>query len=284
MTFALVGCTGVNKEEINNPTKVDSYLAAVVGGDDENIERAFIYPQDASFTKDGITVTARQAVADKHTMYVLLSVTATPDMEFNYNDKFDMHTASINGEGGSNGHEWTTTSKDNKSLFVVVGIDSEEGFEQGTARIALWDFKKTGLPDSDDTTYGVKTYKGTWNVSFDFEVPDITERYKSDTIIKTNGLALKFDYIDISPFGVYTNFSLDDSSINPGEDWEYDIIDMDVVLKDGTEVGITRSRGSATFGGTREEFNYYRSGRLIAAIDPTEVAYIVFDGQQVELK
>lgn len=284
MTFALAGCAGVNKEEINNPTKVDSYLAAAVGGDDENIERALIYPQDASFTKDGITVTARQAVADKHTMYVLLSVTATPDMEFNYNDKFDMHTASINGEGGSNGFEWTTTSKDNKSLFVVVGIDSEEGIDQGTANIALWDFKKTGLPDSDDTPYGVKTYKGTWNVKFDFEVPDITERYISDTVVETSGLDLAFNYIDVSPFGVYVSCRLADSSINPGDDWEEETAEIDVIMKDGTEVGITRNLCSADWGGPREEFNYYRSTRLIAAIDPTEVEAIMFNGQTVKLK
>ena len=284
MTFALVGCAGVNKEDVKNPTKVDNYLAAAVGGDDENIEKTLIYPQDASFTKDGITVTARQAVADKHTMYVLLSVTATPDMEFNYNDKFDMHTASINGDGGSNGYEWTTTSKDNKSLFVVVGIDSEEGIDQGTANIALWDFKKTGLEDSDDTPYGVKTYKGTWNVSFDFEVPDITERYTSDTVVETSGLDLAFNYIDISPFGVYVSCKLADSSINPGDDWEEETAEIDVILKDGTEVGITRNLCSADWGGPREDFKYYRSARLIAAIDPAEVAYIVFDGQEVELK
>lgn len=284
MTFALVGCGVVDKEEIHNPTKVDNYLAAVVGGNDENIEKTLIYPQDASFTKDGITVTARQAVADKHTMYVLLSVTATPDMEFNYNDKFDMHTASINGDGGSNGYEWTTTSKDNKSLFVVVGIDSEEGIDQGTANIALWDFKKTGLEDSDDTPYGIKTYKGTWNVSFDFEVPDITERYTSDTVVETSGLDLAFNYIDVSPFGVYVSCRLADSSINPGDDWEEETADIDVIMKDGTKVGITRNLCSADWGGEREEFNYYRSARLIAAIDPTEVAYIVFDGQEVELK
>lgn len=284
MTFALVGCCAVDKEEIHNPTKVDNYLAAVVGGNDENIEKTLIYPQDASFTKDGITVTARQAVTDKHTMYVLLSVTATPDMEFNYNDKFDMHTASINGEGGSNGFEWTTTSKDNKSLFVVVGIDSEEGIDHGTANIALWDFKKTGLEDSDDTPYGVKTYKGTWTVSFDFEVPDITERYTSDTVVETSGLDLAFNYVDISPFGVYVSCKLADSPINPGDDWEEETAEIDVILKDGTEVGITRNLCSADWGGPREDFNYYRSARLIAAIDPAEVAYIVFDGQEVELK
>lgn len=284
MTFALAGCGGVDKEDVKNPTKVDSYLAAAVGGDDENIEMALIYPQDASFTKDGITVTARQAVADKHTMYVLLSVTATPDMEFNYNDKFDMHTASINGDGGSNGYEWTTTSKDNKSLFVVVGIDSEEGIDQGTANIALWDFKKTGLEDSDDTPYGVKTYNGTWNVSFDFEVPDITERYTSDTVVETSGLDLAFNYIDISPFGVYVSCKLADSSINPGDDWEEETAEMDVIMKDGTKIGITRNLCSADWGGAREEFNYYRSARLISAIDPTEVEAIMFNGQIVELK
>ena len=281
MTFVLAGCGGVDKEDVKNPTKVDNYLAAAVGGDDENIEKALVYLQDASFSKDGITVTARQAVADKHSMYVLLSVTATPDMEFTYSDRFDMCSTNVTEKGGFSGFEWTTVSKDKKTLYVVVGVASEEGLNKGTASVSLWDLKTAGGSDEE---YGIKTYTGNWNIKFDYEVADITERYTSDAIIKTDGLELKFDYIDISPFGVYTSLSLADSSINPGEDWDYDTMDIDVVLKDGTEVGITSSHGSADFGGTRDEFNYYRSGRLIAAIDPTEVSHILINGEKIELK
>lgn len=277
MTFAIVGCS-------NEPAKavhVDNYLAAIVGGDSELIDAALIYPQNASMTKEGITVTAKQAVADKHTMYVLLTVTAKPDVEFTYTNGFDMYSASVSEKGGTCGVEWTTVSKDKKTLYVVVGVDSEEGLDKGTASVALWDLKTAGGSDDE---YGIKTYTGNWNIKFGYEIADITERYTSDTIVKTDGVELKFDYIDISPFGVYTSFSLADSSINPGDDWDYDSMDIDVVLKDGTEVGITNNRGSADFGGAREEFNYYRSGRLIAAIDPAEVSHILINGENIEFK
>lgn len=273
MVFTLAGCGTEPAKAVH----VDNYLAAAVGGDGELIDEALIFPQNASTTKDGITVTAQQAVADQHSMYILLTVTATPEIEFTNEDGFDMHNAGVKGTGSSSNFNWNTVSKDKNSLIMILGIDSEDRIgTNGTASISLWDFVHHG----DEKI----VYNGNWNLEFDFEVADVTEKYTSESVIEDNGVKLAFNYIDISPFGVYLSCKLADDSIDPGDDWENGSPDIDVVMKDGTEVSVTRNLCSTDYGGAREDFQYFRSGKLTVTIDPAEVSHIMVDGQKVELK
>lgn len=257
------------------PMHIEPHLAAAVGGNGPLVDEALIYTGNATCVNNGIRVTAKQAVADEHNMYVLLQVTTKKDIEFTYEDRFGMISFGIRNSWTGSNMCWNSVSKDG-IMYIVVGMDSEEGLDEGTVDIRLNNFV--------NCTEEETVYNGKWMLEFDFEVADVTKDFESDAVINHKGVDLKIKQLDVSPFAAYISCGLERGSALPDDDWDTYELEMDFVMENGETVGVSFDSGGTSDEGDWNSFMCYRHGKLQDIIDPDEIKAVVINGQTIELK
>ena len=257
------------------PMQIEPHLAAAVGGDGPLVDEALIYTGNATSVQDGIRVTAKQAVADKHNMYILLQVTTKKDIDFTFEDRFEEVMFGIEGAWTSSDLCWYSVSKDGV-MYIVLGMSTGECLDKGTAEIML-----KNLVNCDE---GELVYYGNWNIEFDFKVADVTKCFESDSVIHHNGVDLKLNQLDVSPFAAYISCTLAEESEKPDDDWDLYEMDVEFILDSGDKVQASFDSGGYTEHGDWDKFVCYKSGKLLYIIDPDEIKAVVINGQIIELK
>lgn len=261
---------------VPNPLHIERHLAAAVGGDGPLVDEAIIYIDDASCVQNGIRVTAKQAVADQHNLYVLLQVNSKRNIEFTFHDRFTEASTGVKGAWTGTNLYWHSASKDGEVLYVVLGLDAEERLDKGTVVVSLRDFV--------NINEGETIYRGNWHLEFDFEVADVTKEFEPAAVIHHNGIELKLNQLDVSPFAVYMSCGLADESEKPDDEWDLYGIEVDFIMENGETVNTVFDSGGTRDEGDWSKFMCYRHGKLMDVIDPQDVQAVSINGQVIELE
>ncbi len=261
--------------ELAQPMHIERHLAAAVGGDGPLVDKALIYTGNATCVQNGIRVTAKQAVADRHNMYILLQVNTKKDIEFTFEDRFESVTFGVRNAWTGSDMCWNSVSGDGV-MYIVLGMDSEEGLESGTVDISLKNLINCNGEGA--------VYHGNWDLEFDFEVADTTKSFSADRAFRHNGVDLKIKRLDVSPFSVYIECGLAEGSAKPDEDWSLYESEIDIIMEKGNAVGVSFEGGGSSYEDNWKNFSCYSHGKLMDMIDPDEIKAIVINGQKIELK
>ena len=261
--------------ELQPPRHIEPHLAAAVGGNGPLVDEALIYTDNATCVQNGIRVTATQAVADAHNMYILLQVNTRKDIEFTFQDRFETVTFGVRNAWTGTEMCWNSVSKDGV-MYIVLGMDSEEGLENGTVDISL---KNLINCDGEETVY-----QGIWNLEFDFVVADVTKRFSADKTFRHDGVDLKISQLDVSPFAAYIECGLADGSAKPHKDWSLYEGEIDFITVNGESIGASFEGGGSSYEDNWKDFICYRHGKLQNVVDPDEIKAVVINGQTIELK
>lgn len=262
--------------EVAAPMKIEPHLAAAVGGNGPLVDEALIYTGNATCVQNGIRVTAKQAVVDRHNMYILLQVNTKKDIEFTFEDHFETVTFGVRNAWTGSDMCWNSVSKDGSMMYIVLGMDSEKGLENGTVDISL----KNLINCNGEGT----VYHGSWDLEFDFEVADVTESFKTDAVIHHNGVDLKIRQLDVSPFSVYIECGLAEESAKPDDNWDLYEMEIYFVMESGETAGCSFEGGGSSYEDDWKSFTCYRHGKMRNVIDPDDIRAVIINGQKIELK
>ncbi|MBP3383932.1 MAG: hypothetical protein J6M22_00535 [Firmicutes bacterium] len=258
------------------PMRIEPHLAAAVGGNGPLVDEALIYTGNVTCVQNGIRVTAKQAVADNHNMYILLQVNTKKNIEFTFEDRFETVTFGVRNAWTGSDMCWNSVSKDGSMMHIVLGMDSEEIMESGTVDISLKNLINCNGEGA--------VYHGSWDLGFDFKVADVTESFKTDAVIHHNGVDLKIRQLDVSPFSVYIECGLAAESAKPDEDWDLHEMEIDFVTGSGETAGCSFEGGGSSYEDDWKNFICYRHGKMQNVIDPDDIKAVVINGQMIKMK
>jgi len=179
----------------------------------------------------GITVRAEQAVGDRHSAYILLTV-SPDDTPFEKGVMYAFGSLNLTG-GKSGGYSWfSVTPDENGVLPFILAISQEDRLQGREVTLEL-----ENLTTTDETGREETAVSGQWSLSFELNFRDSSIDLKGGTLSIGND-TLKIDRIVFSPLSL--TFRLSAGSLRQ-LDTPHGLrgnIPVVIVLKDGSAVDV----------------------------------------------
>lgn len=203
-------------ENFRNPTKEEQDVMTMEGLAKE---------QAASVTDAGITITAKQTVQDKNTLYILLDIQAE-DAVIDGNGGFDNPD-----ENGNCGESWILTEYADAFNNVSMGFSpdtpaflelSDHGFyeikalksmeqewEEDQIRIHFTEYSYYTYEDGDTVPH---TIRGDWSLTLPLGADTMleTDVYEPDAPVDIAGVSVQVKRVEVSPLSLLLSFDMDD--------------------------------------------------------------------------
>ncbi len=203
-------------ENFRNPTEEEQNAMTMEGLAKE---------QTASATDAGITITAKQTVQDKNTLYILLEIQAE-DPIIDGNGAFDNPD-----ENGAYGRPWILTEHEDAFHNVSMGFSPDTPAFSELSDHGFYEISALKSPDQEwnedqvevqFTEYSYYTYenggtiphtvRGDWTLTLPLGEDTIleTDIYRPEQPVEIAGIPIQVKRVEVSPLSVLLSFDMDD--------------------------------------------------------------------------
>lgn len=249
LSITLTSCKS-NSSEMNN------VLSDYMRGCNETVLKSVSTIEDeaAIGNSESISISAKQAINDRHNLIVLLEVTSSNNIEFNYNTKFKEAFANIKDmDGVSINNIAYYPSKNKKSMNVILSGFSKENLNNQLISLKFIDLYNNKTDDIIE--------KAQWNLEFELNGEDIT---KVVDIQESNSIATDLRTIEISPYSIYASFEGNKSS--KIENIPLVELDIKIIMKTGEEISVDLIRDNIEWDDSKTIYTGYVWGKPINAL------------------
>lgn len=267
-------------------------------------------PVDAAVTHDGITVSADAVMGDEHSYVVVYSIGRTDGKPL-----FDLAEGS--GTEGNQTSDRTMTLTDGRWLVPEVTQNADGSAAEGGAQW-LYDADPTdnaiqlviaygtdtdvigrtvhttfsGIDAWDEEGGAEKLLSGTWDLSFklDYESDDVTLGGGQRITLPETKTGATIKRVSVSSVAVTVDYTADATDVDdiptdqPDGYWGgptvLDLGDITVTLRDGTQIVVDGSGGSAEENAQGDTV-CRMTNFLDRVIDPSDVASVTIGGQTI---
>ncbi len=233
---------------------------------------------EATITKNGVTITVLQTIADSHGVYVLYEMTAPKEIELNKdvifrNSFLDLKTDSTATNYVGSGENITLEEHENTRIALYYyGQTAQIG--NGYAELQLGDLSQCIYDDNGEYLDLVPLVKGEWNLKWEFNLEDSHSIvFKTNQPVSINGSKNTITEIAVSPLSIYIQVKGDNvlESIRPV-----------VNFKDGSHMAFDVSSNGNSFSYSPMLGNnlYYRFNDIVS---PQDVESITIDNVTIAI-
>ncbi len=281
-------------ENFRNPTEEDQNAMTMEGLAKEQI---------ASAADAGITVTAKQTVQDKNTLYILLDIQAEEEI-IDGNGGFDRP-----GENGDDELPWIITEHTDAFNSVSMGFApdtpafselSDHGYYEINALKSLdqeWDEEQIEIHFTEYSYYTYEngdtvphTIHGDWALTLPLGEDTIlkTDLYEPDAPVEIAGVSVRVKRIEVSPLSLILSFDMDD--LNELQETCY-AGETDVYLKEVAFTGFLDQNGDEILtgvGGMSGKYDFdnreiiHQMG-LGTYVDPSDLSAVLLGDEKTEV-
>lgn len=240
----------------SNSSEMNNVLSDYMRGCNETVLKSVstIEGETTIGNSESISISAKQAINDRHNLIVLLEVTSSDNIEFNYNTKFKEAFVNIKDiDGISINNIAYYPSKNKKSMNVILSGFSKQNLNNQIISLEFVDLYNN---KNDDTIE-----KAQWNLEFELNGEDIT---KVVDIQESNSIATDLRTIEISPYSIYASFEGNKSS--KIENIPLVELDIKIIMKTGEEISVDLIRDNIEWDDSKTIYTGYVWGKPINAL------------------
>lgn len=281
-------------ENFRNPTEEDQNNLTMKG---------LAREQNASAADAGITITAKQTVQDKNTLYILLDIQAEKEV-IDGNGGFDNPD-----ENGNYGEPWILTEHADAFSNVSMGFTPDTPAFSGLSKQGYYEIKALKSMDQkweEDrvavhfTEYSYYTYEngdtvphtihGDWTLTLPLGEDTVleTDVYEPDEPVEIAGISVHVKRVEVSPLSLLLAFDMED--LNKLEETLY-AGETDVWLKEAEFAGFLDQDGNEVvtgIGGVSGKYDFenhevIRQMGLGTCVDPADLSAVLLGDEKTEV-
>ena len=186
----------------------------------------------ASVSENGVTIEIKNAITDKHCVYILYEMSMPEDINSENEDFWisASRAGTLNTETEFKGHSMATGGaeilgrKDN-SMTVLMQHYQEADI---SGKKASLEFEDLGYLDLETLSY-VTLVEGSWNLEFDLKFEDTID-LQPNTEVTVDGVTATLETVSISPLSIYAAVTIPGQKAN-----EVMQLSPAVTFKDGSK-------------------------------------------------
>lgn len=187
---------------------------------------------NTTLTRNGVTITVKQTLADRFGIYVLYELTVPENIELNNDIKWKWEALNVTAEQSDKANICGTISSEvleqaGNKRTVLLHIQKTAPFKNGYAKLILKDLEYVSKNTRTGTVEFIPLVKGEWDLKWEFSYADISKTIELNKAMSINGSKNTITQIVISPMSVCIFVRGDDirRSIHPI-----------VIFKDGSQI------------------------------------------------
>ena len=231
---------------------------------------------EATISKNGVTITVKQTLADSFGIYVLYEMTVPSNIELNDNvewmfSQLDVPTVTMEEHVSIGTISSEILDQDDNKRTVLVHLQETTMFESGILALHFQNLGYYNFTQEDTAPEFIPLVEGEWHIEWEFNCVDISNTVEVNTPLSINGSENTITRVVISPLSVCVFVEGDDilmSGIRPavnfndGSQIAYD------VYSDGKSFGYFLVDEAAL---TYANQLYYRFDRIIDLEDVVSI-------------
>lgn len=263
--------------------KLDAKLENMLGGTNEQIVRSVTDINEA-VEKEGLRIEAKQAVGDGHRIFVLVEVTSLTNLKLDGSCNFENVEIQKDSEAGwsasfgfMEGQEISDSGKQQNYLLELTSNDEKSAGSQEVT-LKLENLQRTINQGNEKTPRVRYLIKGNWELTFELEYKDISQKYSPRQKMKTGQGTVYITRVEISPISCVIEAKAAQNVKALEAEWG-DVSDVAILLKGGKAVpvwidGVSWLNAAEDSAGTME-------GVFGELIDLDQVKGICINGQTI---